>query len=523
MRKSSEQSLFLFELYSKSLNFTKKELYKYFLSQAVQKSGSSIGFFHFVSEDQKEIELTTWNDEALKNCVADYETHYPIAQAGNWVDCVVQKKPIIYNDFPNSPNQKGLPKGHVAIKRFMSIPIVENGKVRIIFGVGNKVQPYKQADAIQIHAIATELFKIIKKRDLEEALQQSEQKYRALVENAGDAIVLVDLKGSPLYRNPPYYKQLGLKEGESVDFAKIHPEDLPAVREKNAELINTGSSTSEYRVKHHDGYWVHRLARNTLLYDQSKKPIAILSIIRDITQQKEAEAKLRENQEKIEAMNEKLRVVGSLTRHDVRNKLSNINAFSYVLKKRYADKPDLVETLQKIEQSVKDSAKIFDFAKMYEEIGAQQLVYVDVEKALNEARALFSGPLPTITNNCHGLQVLADSFLRQLFYNFIDNTLKHGKKATEIQVYFEEEKTGDLRLVYQDNGVGVTDENKRSLFKQGYSTAGSTGFGLFLTKRMIDVYGWSITEEGQNGEGVKFVIAVPQRNKNGQVNYSRIT
>ena len=107
--------------------------------------------------------------------------------------------------------------------------------------------------------------------------------------------------------------------------------------------------------------------------------------------------------------------------------------------------------------------------------------------------------------------MLADSFLRQMFYNFIDNTRKYGEKATTIKVYCEQEDSDGLRLVYEDDGVGISEENKSKLFNEGFSTGGSTGFGLFLIKKMMDVYGWSITEEGEPGKGAKFVITIPNR------------
>jgi hypothetical protein len=81
-----------------------------------------------------------------------------------------------------------------------------------------------------------------------------------------------------------------------------------------------------------------------------------------------------------------------------------------------------------MEQSVKETVKIFEFAKLYEQLGAEELTYINVEDKINEATTLFSGSLPKIISECHGVDVLADSFLRQLFYNFIHNTLKHGKK-----------------------------------------------------------------------------------------------
>ena len=122
-----------------------------------------------------------------------------------------------------------------------------------------------------------------------------------------------------------------------------------------------------------------------------------------------------------------------------------------------------MDGLSKMEQAVAESVKIFDFAKMYEQLGVEDLTYIDVESKLKEACALFSGSLPNIINECRGLTVLADSFLRQLFYNFIDNTRKYGKKTTTIRVHYEKTDQESLKLVYEDNGVGISLENKAYL------------------------------------------------------------
>jgi PAS domain S-box-containing protein len=249
---------------------------------------------------------------------------------------------------------------------------------------------------------------------------------------------------------------------------------------------------------------------------------SIVAIYNDITQRKKAEEKLKEHGERIEMMNEKLRVVGSFTKHDVRNKLSAVTGYAYLLKKKHADQADIVDGLGKMEQAVKDVGKIFDFARMYEQLGVEELAYVDVEKTLDEAVALFSGLTIKVVNDCHGLTVLADSFLRQLFYNFIDNTRKYGGKATAVRVYYEKAESGGLRLVYEDDGVGISTENRLKLFTEGFSTGGSTGFGLFLIRKMMDVYGWTIQETGKQGTGAKFTMSIPRTGSTGKPQLSTI-
>ena len=62
-------------------------------------------------------------------------------------------------------------------------------------------------------------------------------------------------------------------------------------------------------------------------------------------------------------------------------------------------------------------------------------------------------------------------------------------------------------------------ENKSKLFKEGFSTSGSTGYGLNLVKKTMAVYGWTIQEDGEPGKGAKFTILIPRLNKNGKENY----
>lgn len=243
-------------------------------------------------------------------------------------------------------------------------------------------------------------------------------------------------------------------------------------------------------------------------------------IIRDITERKKAEEALNQTRDQLLMNIEKLSVIGSLTRHDVRNKLIELNGYAYLLKRKYGGQKEIIEGLNKIEQKIKDTERIFDFAKLYEQLGAKELSYIDVGTTVNNAVDFFSDVTINVNNDCQGLMVLADSILRQLFYNFIDNTKKYGKKTTQIRIYYEKEQSGDLKLFYEDNGVGISGENKLKLFTKGFSTGGGTGFGLFLVKRIIDSYGWTIVEEGEAGKGVKFAITIPKLNKDGKDSFT---
>lgn len=114
-----------------------------------------------------------------------------------------------------------------------------------------------------------------------------------------------------------------------------------------------------------------------------------------------------------------------------------------------------------------------------------------------------------VVNECQGLIVKADSLLKQIFHNFIDNSLKHGEKVALIRLHFTKEGDG-VKLFYEDNGVGVPEANKSKLFEVGFTTGKGSGLELYLIKKMMDVYGWTIVENGELGKGAKFTITIPK-------------
>ncbi len=350
-----------------------------------------------------------------------------------------------------------------------------------------------------------------------------------LLNQVGQAILMVDNNQIIRFWNNGAEKLYGWTKEQTLGHkvAELLGGALPDSTDQVKQRLMAGESWStEFSAKKRDGTFVPIILNRTSIFNEKGLFAGAASIATDITAQKETEAdltfsleSLSNSLDKIAELNEKLRVVGSLARHDVRNKLSAVNGYVYLLKKRHSDQVDIVDGLGKIELAVKETSRIFDFAKMYEQLGEEELTFVDVEEKLKEAVALFSGSIPTVMDECRGLKVLADSFLRQMFFNLIDNTIKYGKKTTTIKVHFERADQDCLKLVYEDDGDGVPTENKPRLFSEGFSTGGNTGFGLFLTKKMMDVYGWQIQENGTPGKGAKFTITIPKINKNGKENY----
>ena len=211
---------------------------------------------------------------------------------------------------------------------------------------------------------------------------------------------------------------------------------------------------------------------------------------------------------KAELLNEKIVVLGGFTRHDVRNKLGLIQGNLYLARNKCKIEPNLEKYLSPIDNSIKKICEIFDFAKTYEMIGVEDLVPVDIGKMVQNALSLFSDLKGVkVENQCAGFEVIADSLLTQVFYNLIDNSLKYGEKTSTIIISAEKLGENSIKLCFKDDGVGIDYQFRGRLFERGFGKG--TGFGLYLIRKICEVYGWTVKENGQPGQGVQFEFTIP--------------
>ncbi|PVX23860.1 MAG: hypothetical protein CW691_09485 [Candidatus Bathyarchaeum sp.] len=390
--------------------------------------------------------------------------------------------------------------------------ITKNGEIKnvaikaTIFEVGNK-------------RIMQGTFRDITKQKMaEEALMESEENYRALINAMNDTTWVIDFDGNFVDVNDAAVNTLGYSREELLsmgprDLSKDMPEE--AIKKLIDSMPADGIQVFEAIHFTKDGKTIPVEISSSLVTYQGKS--TILSIARDITDRKKAEAAMNTMVAKLERVIEKLHVVGKGTRHDARNKLSVIANNVYLAKQFLTSDHKSSEYLDAIDSAVGQINGIFDFARIYEMIGLEDRTYINVEKSIEEAVILFSGLGHTkLETDCGGLLVMADSQLRQIFYNLMDNSVKHAQKLTKIRVYYKENKD-DLRLIYEDDGVGVPVNEKDLIFKEGYGKG--TGYGLYLIHKICETYGWSIKETGTPGKGAQFTITIPKQDKNWKITH----
>ena len=142
----------------------------------------------------------------------------------------------------------------------------------------------------------------------------------------------------------------------------------------------------------------------------------------------------------------------------------------------------------------------------YQNIGIYSPQWHRVDEIISLAMATIELHAVRVRVNIPRVEIYADPLLEKVFYNLIENSIRHGEKVTEITIR-SVERSDSLDIIIEDNGVGIPDAEKERIFKREYYK--HTGFGLFLSREILSITGITITENGEPGHGARFEITVP--------------
>jgi PAS domain S-box-containing protein len=237
----------------------------------------------------------------------------------------------------------------------------------------------------------------------------------------------------------------------------------------------------------------------TRLYDKSGQIDGAIESIRDITPRKLVEDSLI-------IANKKLNLLSSITRHDIQNKVTIVKSF-VVLLEEFDMNSEQKSYIEAIKRSMLSIDHIIGFTKTYEELGLKVPVWQDVGESFDKAVKRVDYGDVVIHNEIRGISILVDPLFETVCYNLIENAIRHGKGLTKIEITTVE-TADNLIISVEDNGCGVSEDEKEMIFEKGYGK--NTGFGLFLTREILEISGITISENGQEGSGCRFEIAVPK-------------
>ncbi len=213
----------------------------------------------------------------------------------------------------------------------------------------------------------------------------------------------------------------------------------------------------------------------------------------------------RQSEEVIQLVNRKLNTLASITRHDLLNQITALTMYLNLAQESTNDAA-VKEHLNKIDGITRLIRKQIRFTREYQNIGVLAPQWQDVRSAIENAVSYLHPEDVEIEIGVFDVEIFADMLLEKVFYNLIENALRHGGALSLIRFSCRKE-LDNLLIICEDNGTGIPLKVKEKIFRREYYR--NTGYGLFLVAEILSITGITIRETGVEGKGARFEILVP--------------
>jgi PAS domain S-box-containing protein len=339
-----------------------------------------------------------------------------------------------------------------------------------------------------------------KERD-KEALKRSQEELKSIFDNVLIGIYRTSPEGRIMMANPALARML--------DYGSI--EDMLANTDANSIYVDGGRdrilSTIEQQGfcmgmetawRRRDGSSIYIRDSARAVRDDCGRTVYYEGTVEDITERRRAE-------EALKRANDKLTLLNSITRHDILNQLVVVQGYTDLLKTKDM-KRQFTEYVVRIEKSLGTIKRQVEFTRDYQSMGVREPTWQNLHSVFKRASVgLDLNGLDVFTDG-DNWEVFADPMFEKVFFNLLDNSLRHGGQVTRLSLETEE-RNGHLSLIYSDDGNGIPKEDKQKIFEMGFGK--HTGLGLFLVKAILEITQCSIDEVGGDNDGARFVITVP--------------
>lgn len=378
---------------------------------------------------------------------------------------------------------------------------------------------------------------VSQRKKAEEALKLSNERYEYVNLATHDAIYDWDVEGDHIEWGEGFQRLFGHKPHKGKFQPRhwaelLHPEEFPAVAESLKKAMDDQEQkiwSSEYRMRQANGSFAYVEEKGYILRDRRGKAVRMIGALRDITERKLAETKLRELHEELEtslkvlaASNADLEQFAYVASHDLQEPLRMVTGFLTQLEKKYEAVLDekakkyiffAVDGAKRMRQIILD---LLDYSRVGRSDSAMEEVNLGglipeilalFRKTIRERHAeILFKDLPTVRTY--------RSVLRQVFQNLIDNALKYQKQEVtpRIRIAFTE-KDRHWQFSVSDNGIGIDPEYHDKIFVifQRLHTRdqfSGTGMGLAITKKIVETLGGEIWLESAEGTGSTFYFTI---------------
>ncbi len=356
--------------------------------------------------------------------------------------------------------------------------------------------------------------------DTEEELRESQQMLSDIIDFLPDPTFAIDTSGAVIAWNRAIEVMLGISKADmlgkshyaySVPFyGTIRPSLIDLVLKQDLEveakystLLRKGDQLiAEVFIKNLNGgkgEYLWLIA--SPLYERNGTVRGAIESIRTITDRKRAEEAFKET-------NKKLNLLSSITRHDINNQLTVLLGYLDIIEEQQPN-PTLLTYCQKASGAAKRITTMIQFTKTYESIGVNEPAWQDSHALVETAvKDIALGKIQIVNDLPPGTEIYADPLIIKVFYNLMDNAVKYGGESTTSIRFSSHESDVGLAIVCEDDGAGISPDDKKHLFERGFGK--NTGLGLFLSREILAITGMTIHENCEPGKGARFEINVPK-------------
>jgi PAS domain S-box-containing protein len=515
----------------------------YALEAVVRLTGSTLGYLAVTSEDGQTLSIQSWSRAAMAECtVHDKPIVYPLASTGLWGEPVRQRRVVITNDYrAEDPLKKGYPPGHVRIDSHMGVPIFEGDRVVMVSGVANKAAPYDEADVRQVTLLMGGMWRQIQKRKAQEALQESEERFRNASQVTGQIIYESFLATGRIRwsgaiapitgRSPEEFQDIGFVKYQAL----IHPEDL-ARMDPDFEKARAGCGSYQvsYRLARPDGSWVWVEDTGVFLNDGGGEATRMLGSLKDISERILAQEEKLRYEEKLQQA-AKMEAVGRLAggvAHDFNNALTGILGYTELLMRSVDAGSETYGELEEIRRAGEHAASLTAQLLAFSRKQVIQPRNVDLNAILRDATTMLArlmGENMRLTTLCAESPVVVradpsqiEQILINLAMNARDAMPEGGRLSIEVDrarideayaVQHPDARMGEYALlIVSDTGSGMSRDTIAHLFEPFFTTKDPSqggGLGLAMIYGAVRQNDGFINVYSEPGIGTTFRVYLP--------------
>jgi len=376
-------------------------------------------------------------------------------------------------------------------------------------------------DVIYHQGLLTDITDKIK---AENALAESENRFRSVVQNSSDITSIISAKGIVTYKSPAFYRIFGYEPemilGKSV-FQLIHPDDLPAVMDSFKEIAE-GRKPARLvvRYKHENGDWISlEVKASNELNNPAINGIVINS--RDVTERINNQEQLVEYAATLEKINRELDQFAYIISHDLKAPLRAISNLSVWIEEDLEGKLDdgSLKNFDLLRSRIKRMESLITGVLEYSRAGRikSELQPLNLNALVREIFEQIAFPENFTIEIQEDLPTLAGEkiAIEQVFSNYISNTLKYNKNEAPFIKIKAWDEGNFYRFSVSDNGPGIDPQFHNKIFEifqtlNARDQVESTGVGLAIVKKIVEEKGGRVWVESSPGEGAEFFFTLPK-------------